>query len=70
MTRTPLGRRLRSERIACKLTIVQLADFAQLSKSTISQIEGGTIRDITLSTCLRLAKALKCDPEFLAGWSL
>jgi transcriptional regulator with XRE-family HTH domain len=67
-TRTTLGRRLRSDRMAMELSQARLAELSGLSMSAIAQIEGGQIRDINLTTCAKLAKALKCDPEWLAGW--
>ncbi len=66
--RTALGRRLRSDRKAAGLSLRDLQRLSGISNAYICQIETGHVRDITLNVCRKLARGLKCDPEWLAGW--
>lgn len=66
--RTLIGRRVRSDRKAAKLTLRDLERLSGVSNCYISQIENGRVRDITTGVCAKLAKGLKCDPAWLAGW--
>ena len=66
--KTDLGRRLRSDRKSAGLTLRDLERLSGISNAYICQIETGRVRDITTKVCFKLAKALKADPSWLAGW--
>jgi len=54
---------LRRQRVARFLTQEQLAERAGLARSAIARLEGGG--EARLSTVVRLAAALDCEPEDL-----
>ncbi len=56
-----LGRRVREERRAAKLTLEDMAHRAQISSSFLSYIESGR-RKASLGTVEKLARALGLDP--------
>jgi len=49
------------------MTQQQLADLAGTSKANISRLEGGE-QNARMSTVVRLAEALKIEPEDLVEW--
>lgn len=65
-----LGERIREIRLMRGLSQSRLAELAGISRSLISNIErndynGGKVSDPTLSTCYRIACALKVPPAAL-----
>ena len=65
---TPLGRRLRQQRALMGFTQRELARLSKINFTYICQVETGATADIRLGVCAALAKALHCDPAWLAGW--
>ena len=63
-----IGKRLWRERLAVGKTLVELASDSGLTIGTISMIESGKSLSPGIDTVWFLAKALRCDPEYLAGW--
>jgi len=61
-----IGDRIRNERAVGGLSRRQLAKQANVSHRTIRYLETGLTKDATVETVRRLAKALKCDPAWLA----
>ncbi len=64
--RTGVGTRLRYDRLAVNLTLRDLEALAGVSNAVICQIENGHVRNPGINTIARLAKALRCDPSWLA----
>lgn len=60
-----MGDRIRTLREARKLTQEQLAKAVGVTKSAVSQWEGGSTKNIKLETFLSLLGVLKTDHEYL-----
>ena len=61
-----IGERLKQLRTATGLTQSQLAEICNIKQSSISFIERGKIRNITVKTLYSLCSALKISPlDFL-----
>ena len=56
-----LAQEVNGERVALGLTIQQLADKAELSKSTIDRLNKGTL-DVKLTVLAALAEVLQMEP--------
>jgi transcriptional regulator with XRE-family HTH domain len=63
------GKRLRRERLAGNLGLRELGRMAGISGEQVGNLESGKSVSPRISTVEKLARALKCDPEWLAGWS-
>lgn len=63
----PLGVRLRRLRERANLTVGKLATAAKCSRQAIRNIECGEVKDPKLSILTRLAEALGCTLDGLAG---
>lgn len=59
-----LAKRAKSRRLALELNQAKVAELSGLKQSDISKIENGLILKTT--GLVALAKALRCDPEWLA----
>ena len=63
------GDRIRARRIELGLTQDELAErLGYASKTSVNKVE--TERTISLKLCEEYAKALECDPSYLAGWQI
>jgi transcriptional regulator with XRE-family HTH domain len=60
-----MGDRIRTLREARKLTQEQLAKAVGVTKSAVSQWEGGSTKNIKLETFLSLLGVLRTDHEYL-----
>lgn len=61
------GERIRSQRLALGLTLVEVADQSGISRSYLAYLETGERHTITLSNAVRLAAALKVPTEEVAA---
>ena len=64
-TSETMGDRIKTLRQARGLTQDKLGDLVGVSKSAVSQWEGGSVANIKLPTFLRLLEALQTDAEYL-----
>ena len=64
-TNETMGDRIKTLRQARGLTQEQLGELVGVSKSAVSQWEGGGVANIKLPTFLRLLEALRTDAEYL-----
>ena len=64
-----LGKRIRMERAACKLTQARLAKEVHLSVSFLGHVERGT-RKASLETIVAISNALQASLEYLLSDSL
>lgn len=64
------GERIAARRKEIGLTQVDLAEAIGESKQTIYKYETGIVTNIPLDKLEAIAKALKCPPEELAGWTI
>jgi len=60
-----MGDRIRLLRVARGLTQADLAKACKVTKSAVSQWEGGTVANVRLQTFLRLLEALGTDAAYL-----
>lgn len=51
------------------LTLAELADMVGLRDATIQRYESGEIPNIKKETVMKLAKALRCSPGYIMGWT-
>lgn len=51
------------------LTLAELADMVGLRDATIQRYESGEIPNIKKDMVMKLAKALKCSPGYIMGWT-
>jgi len=61
--------RLREIRRAKDMTQDQLAEKSGVGRTTIVQLETGEREDTTISTLMKLAAALECEPSDLIFFS-
>lgn len=61
--------RLKSRRVDMGLTLQEVADAIGVEKPTVQRYESGKIKKIDTITVEMLAKAVRCDPAYLMGWS-
>ena len=61
-----LGGRLKSARIHAGMNQVELASQCDVSPSLICTVERGRTQSLRDSTLVRIARALRCSPEWLA----
>ncbi len=62
-----LGERLKRLRELAGISQGELARRAGINRPTISQLESGQIKNITVETAKRLAKALEISLDMLVG---
>lgn len=62
-----LSERLKELRSKEKLTLEQLSKFSGVSKSAISAIEKGDIKNPSMDSINKLAEILKCTADYLTG---
>ena len=51
------------------LTLQEVAEEIGVKKPTVQRYESGKIKNIDTLTVELLAKAVRCDPAYLMGWS-
>ena len=67
LSMTPTVLNLTELRERAGLTQIELAERAETTQATISNLETGKSRRIELDLLDRLAKALRCEPSDLIG---
>jgi len=60
-----LGNKIKRSREDCSLTQGQLAKFADVSQGYLSQLENGDVKNPSAAVLLRVAKAMKVEPDQL-----
>ena len=60
--------RIKERRQNLSLTLLQIADFLNVTEATVQRYESGDIKNIKHETVLKLATILKCSPAYLMGW--
>jgi DNA-binding XRE family transcriptional regulator len=60
-----LGDRIRKLRDQCELTQGQLAQSSSVSQGYLSQLENGEVKNPSAAVLLRVAQAVKVDPDEL-----
>lgn len=61
--------RIKERRLSLNYTLLELADKLNVKEATVQRYESGAIKNIPYDTIVRLADILKCDPQYLMGWS-
>ncbi len=61
--------RLKKRRIDMGLTLEEVAQELNVERPTIQRYESGKIKSVSTTTVEKLAKALRCSPAYLMGWS-
>ena len=61
-----IGVRLRQKRLEKGLSLQGLGDLVDMTRAGIGQIERGKTKAPTPENLFKIAKALACDPEWLA----
>lgn len=61
--------RIKTRREELQLSLQQLADLTEMSKSTLQRYETGGIKSIPLDKLEVLAKGLNTTPEWILGWN-
>lgn len=64
-----IAQRIKQRRSELGLSLQEVADCMELSKSTLQRYESGNIRSIPLQQLEPLAKALHTSPDWLLGWN-
>jgi transcriptional regulator with XRE-family HTH domain len=62
-----LGQRIKQRREQLGLSQIDLARLADIPQPRLSEYERGAKTDMTLGTAKRLARALGCSIDYLAG---
>ena len=63
-----IGKRIRARREEKNMTLDQLGELTRLGgKSVLSKYENGQTPRLTVDALLRIADALDCEPDYLAG---
>ncbi|EGI2115029.1 helix-turn-helix transcriptional regulator, partial [Listeria monocytogenes] len=63
-----IGRRIKELRMEKKLSISQLAEQSEITKSYLSNIERDICTNPTIDVIQKLARGLKVHPSVLLGW--
>jgi len=67
-----IGARIKARREQINMTQEELGNllgYTQKSaKSSVSRLENGSVKDLTVPLAYLLAKYLRCDPAWLTGW--
>lgn len=69
MENTEIGTRIRQRRKSLNISVVDVASYTGLSKTTIHRYESGDIKDIKLPTIDAIASILDVNPAWLIGKS-
>ncbi len=60
---------IRKRRKELGLTLKQVAEELGVSESLISRYESSEVKNMGIDKIKPLAKILKCEPEYLMGWT-
>ena len=63
-----IGLLLKTKRTEKNLTMKQVADFVNVSESTISRWESGEIKNMKRDKIAKLSDILGIDPALIMGW--
>ncbi len=63
-----VGQRIKSARLEAGLTLEELGEKVDLTKSTVTKYERGEIKSLDIIKIKEFAKHLKVDSSYLAGW--
>lgn len=63
-----IAQRIKQRRTELKLSLQDVADMAEMSKSTLQRYESGSIRNIPLQKLGVLANALQTSADWILGW--
>lgn len=69
MRANDIAARFKQRRLELGLSLQDVADAAEMSKSTLQRYESGGIRNIPLRKLEPIAKALHTSPDWLIGWT-
>lgn len=69
MKNMEIGKRIRQQRKALNISVVDVATYTGLSKATIHRYENGEIKDIKLPVLETIACMLNVNPAWLIGKS-
>lgn len=69
MKNSEIGTRIRKQRKALNISVVDVADHTGLSKATIHRYESGEIKDIKLPVINAISDILNVNPAWLVGKS-
>ena len=69
MKNMEIGKRIRQQRKALNISVVDVATYTGLSKATIHRYENGEIKDIKLPVLETIATILDVNPAWLIGKS-
>lgn len=69
MKNVEIGKRIKQQRKALNISVVDVAAYTGLSKATIHRYENGDIKDIKLPVLEKVAAILDVDPLWLIGKS-
>ena len=69
MKNSEIGTRIRKQRKALNISVVDVADHTGLSKATIHRYESGEIKDIKLPVINVISDILNVNPAWLVGKS-
>lgn len=64
-----IGEKIRNRRKELGLTLEEVGNRCEASKSTVRKWELGIIKNMRRDKIVKLAKALDVAPEYLMGWS-
>ena len=63
-----IAQRIRQRRMELDLSLQDVADITEMSKSTLQRYESGSIRNIPLQKLGVLATALQTSADWILGW--
>ena len=63
-----LHERIKERRLACKMTLLDVANALGVKEATAQRYESGEIKNPKNSTILELSKIFNCSPAYLMGW--
>lgn len=64
-----IAQRIKQRRTELNLSLQDIADITDMSKSTLQRYEAGSIRNIPLQKLGILARALQTSADWLLGWT-
>lgn len=64
-----IGKRIKHIREKRGVTLLQVAEFLDVTEATVQRYESGNIKNLKLDSITKIAEFLNVNPSYLMGWS-
>jgi transcriptional regulator with XRE-family HTH domain len=63
-----VGSRIKERRLACGLTLLEVAENIGVSEATVQRYESGLIKNIPHEKISAISDVFHCSPSYIMGW--